>query len=93
MVCGTGAQTDAYLNTDFTPDDQSERDALIAAQQAFNEECRQASGALLDHISTIEAIYDYDLARQLIGAEAELLRHQLRHLPRRRLRRVVPDED
>jgi len=69
VVCGTGAQTDAYLNTDFTPDDQSERDALIAAQQAFNEECRQASGALLDHISTIEAIYDYDLARQLIGAE------------------------
>lgn len=69
VVCGTGAQTDDYYNVDSTPDDQAERDALIAAQQAFNAECRANSGRLLDHISSIETIYDYDLARQLLGDE------------------------
>ncbi len=67
VVCGTGKQTDDYYNADGTPDDQAERDALVAAQQQFNDECRAGSGPLLDHISTIEAIYDYDLARHLIG--------------------------
>lgn len=67
VVCGTGSQTDLYYDVDSTPDDQAERDALVAAQRLFNEQCRQNSGLLLDHISTIEAIYDYDLARQLLG--------------------------
>ncbi|WP_341729164.1 alpha/beta hydrolase [Brooklawnia sp.] len=69
VVCGTGAQTDAYFDADFTPDDQSEREALIAGQRAFNQECRDNSGALLDHISTVETSYDYDLARRLLGVE------------------------
>lgn len=69
VVCGTGQQTDAYFNADTTPDDEGERAALIAAQTEFNEQCRAASGPLLDHISTIETIYDYDLARHLMGAE------------------------
>ncbi len=69
VVCGTAAQTDAYFDADFTPDDPEELEALIAAQRAFNQECRDHSGALLDHISTIETIYDYDLARQLLGVE------------------------
>lgn len=69
VVCGTGPQTDEYYNADSTPDDQTERDALITAQMAFNEQCRENSGPLLDHITSIETIYDYDLARHLLGAE------------------------
>ncbi|WIY82084.1 alpha/beta hydrolase [Propionimicrobium sp. PCR01-08-3] len=69
VVCGTGPQTDAYFDTDLSPDDQAERDALISAQQAFDQQCRDNSGALLDHISTIETIYDYELARKLMGAD------------------------
>lgn len=69
VVCGTGPQTDAFYSADGTPDDQAERDALVAAQQRFNDECRAASGPLLDHISSIETIYDYDLARHLIGEQ------------------------
>jgi len=69
VVCGTPEQTDAYYGVDATPDDQAERDALVAAQEAFNDQCRQNSGTLLDHISTIETIYDYDLARYLMGEE------------------------
>lgn len=69
VVCGTGPQTDAYYNVDSTPDDQAERDALVAAQQAFNDQCRAGSGPLLDHISTIETIHDYDLARHLVGEQ------------------------
>lgn len=68
VVCGTGVETDSYFDTDFSPDDDAERDALVAAQQSFNQQCRDNSGALLDYISTIETIYDYDLARQLLGA-------------------------
>ncbi|MGB3955883.1 MAG: alpha/beta hydrolase [Brooklawnia sp.] len=71
VVCGTGEQTDDYYLLDATPDDQAERDALIAGQQQFNGQCRRNSGRLLDHISTIEAMHDYDLARHLLG-EAQL---------------------
>ncbi|MGI5952417.1 MAG: alpha/beta hydrolase [Brooklawnia sp.] len=69
VVCGTGPQTDQYYQADATPDDAAERQALIEAQEAFNEQCRANSGRLLDHISSIETIYDYDLARHLVGAE------------------------
>lgn len=67
VVCGTAAQTDAYLAVDATPDDDAERSALLAAQREFNDQCRANSGPLLDHISSIEAIHDYDLARRLLG--------------------------
>lgn len=50
-----------------TPDGEAERAALLKAQADFNDQCRANSGPLLDRISTIEAIYDYDLARHLLG--------------------------
>lgn len=69
VVCGTGPQTDRYFDADSTPDDQTEQDALVAAQREFNAQCRANSGRLLDHITSIETIYDYDLARHLLGEE------------------------
>lgn len=66
--CGTTAQTDAYFNLDASPDNQQEWDALIAGSKAFAQQCRAASGRLLDHISTIDTARDLDLLRHLVGA-------------------------
>lgn len=67
VVCGDGPQTDAYLNVDSSPDTQAERDALMAATKEFARQCHQNSGALLDHISSIDTIYDFDMLRQILG--------------------------
>ena len=67
VVCGTMSQLDAYFNLDASPDDDTEKAALIEGNKQFALQCRQNSGALLDHISTIEAVYDFDMVRQLMG--------------------------
>lgn len=69
VECGTTEQTDAAYLADGTPDDEAERSALIDAWTAFGQQCRQASGELLDHLSTIENVRDLDLLRFLLGAE------------------------
>ncbi|HEX2855990.1 MAG TPA: alpha/beta hydrolase [Propionibacteriaceae bacterium] len=65
--CGTPAQTDAYFAVDASPDTSGEWRALRSAQQAFARQCRQASGVLLDHISTIDTARDLDYLRYLVG--------------------------
>ena len=67
VKCGDGPQTDAYLNVDSSPDTQAERDALVAATKEFARQCHQNSGTLLDHISSIDTIYDFDMVRQIVG--------------------------
>jgi pimeloyl-ACP methyl ester carboxylesterase len=69
VVCGTTAQTDAFYALDASPDDEAERIALVEGSRVFAKECRDGSGALLDHISTIETVYDFDMVRQLLGDE------------------------
>lgn len=69
VVCGTTKQLDDFFSLDGSPDDQGERDALVSASKQFARQCREKSGPLLDHITTIETVYDYDLARQLVGDE------------------------
>lgn len=65
--CGTDAQTDAYFGLDSSPDDQKEWSELEAGTKAFTQQCRAASGPLLDHISTIDTARDLDLLRYLVG--------------------------
>lgn len=60
---------DAYTAVDITPDDQAETDALVAADKEFADGCRQLSGALLGHVSTVEAARDMDVLRALLGDE------------------------
>lgn len=67
--CGTTEQTDKAYFADGTPDDEAEKTALNDVWAAFARECREASGELLDHISTIENVRDLDLLRFLTGAE------------------------
>lgn len=69
VVCGDQAQTDAYENADWSPDDQAETDALLAVNKDFAAQCRAGSGALLDHVTSIENAYDMDLVRILLGQD------------------------
>jgi len=67
VVCGSTSQLDAYFAQNVVPSNDQEKQALIDANRQFAQQCRNNSGALLDHISTIEAVYDFDLVRQLLG--------------------------
>lgn len=69
VVCGDLAQTDAIQDLDASPDNQSEITALKKGGKDFAKQCRDASGALLDHITTIDVVRDLDLLRHLLGAE------------------------
>ena len=69
VVCGDLEQTDAFEDADWSPDDQSETDALVAAARDFAAQCRRNSGALLDHISSIDTAHDMDLVRALLGQD------------------------
>ena len=67
VVCGTLAQIDVYFNAPMAPTDDTQKQTLIDATKQFTAQCRQNSGALLDHITTIETVYDFDMLRQLLG--------------------------
>lgn len=69
VVCGSGEQTDAWLNLDSSPDDDAEDETLRSAAAEFARQCRDGSGALLDHLSTIDVARDLDLLRHLLGSD------------------------
>lgn len=69
VQCGTTEQTDTAYTADSSPDDEAEKTALREAWADFAKQCRDASGDLLDHITTIENVRDLDLIRFLLGAE------------------------
>nr|WP_300150823.1 alpha/beta hydrolase [Propionicimonas sp.] len=67
VTCYGATETDAFNRVDTSPDDESERSAMIQAAYAFGKSCWEHSGVLLEHISTIETVRDLDLLRQLLG--------------------------
>lgn len=69
VVCGTTDQTDAVVTLDGSPDDPGEDQALQDGYRALAQQCRDSSGDLLDHISSVEVARDMDLLRHLLGAE------------------------
>ena len=69
VQCGTTEQTDAAFGADATPDDEAEQVELREAWAGFAKQCRDASGQLLDHLTTIENVRDLDLVRFLLGAQ------------------------
>ncbi|OAH11370.1 alpha/beta hydrolase [Streptomyces jeddahensis] len=69
VECLDGWQMDAYTQTDITPDDQRETDALAAAFKKFANGCESRSGAVLPHVSTVEAARDMDVLRAVLGDE------------------------
>ncbi|MDR1791350.1 MAG: alpha/beta hydrolase [Propionibacteriaceae bacterium] len=69
IVCMDAAATDKYFELDFSPDDDTERAALLAGSKSFSDACWQGSGDYLKYISTEETARDLDLLRQLVGDE------------------------
>lgn len=67
VKCGTNKQTDELNAVDASPDNDTEWQQLIAGSRAFAEQCRLASGVLLDNISTLATARDMDLMRYLVG--------------------------
>ena len=67
VQCARGAELEAHLTIDVSPDDSRERTALLADARNFGASCLAESGPLLTHVSTIETARDLDLLRQLVG--------------------------
>lgn len=65
--CYDGAQMDAYLASDPTPDDKAEEKAMIADGRSFGQACAAHTGNLLGHVSTVEAAKDMDVLRAALG--------------------------
>jgi pimeloyl-ACP methyl ester carboxylesterase len=58
---------DRYFTMDSSPDNAAELQAWIEEQIAFGRSCLERSGALLEHISTMETVRDLDLLRHMLG--------------------------
>lgn len=56
-----------FYALDFSPDDQAEREALVAGMQAFVDACVASEGDYLDHISTDYTVRDLDKVRAALG--------------------------
>ena len=67
--CLPDAQMDAFLGQDPTPDDNAEEQAFAASGKQFAQGCQQRTGALLSHLSTVDAAKDMDILRSALGDE------------------------
>lgn len=67
VVCASDQQMNSYNGYDMSPDDDAEFTALEKANKDFSAWCREKSGPLLDHISTIDTARDLDYLRYLVG--------------------------
>ncbi|MFZ1411246.1 MAG: alpha/beta hydrolase [Micropruina sp.] len=65
--CFGPAETDELNALDASPDNDTEIDAAIMGSYEFGQSCWENSGALLEHISTIDTVRDLDLLRELAG--------------------------
>jgi pimeloyl-ACP methyl ester carboxylesterase len=67
VKCLNDREMDAFLGADPTPDNIAEEQKLAGAAQAFAAKCKAKGGALLGHVSTIEAAKDMDVLRAALG--------------------------
>jgi len=65
--CLNDRELDRFLGTDPTPDDKSEEAQFADLAKAFADKCRTNGGALIGHVSTIEAAKDMDVLRAALG--------------------------
>jgi pimeloyl-ACP methyl ester carboxylesterase len=65
--CVSDDALDAYVAMDPTPDTPEEVAAYERAGLELGRGCRQRSGALADHVSTVEAARDLDVLRAALG--------------------------
>jgi pimeloyl-ACP methyl ester carboxylesterase len=67
VTCLGSAALARYLDLDPAPTDRSGRAALVAGDRTFAAGCRQRSGAVLAHVSTVAAARDMDRIRAAVG--------------------------
>ncbi|MEU6481180.1 alpha/beta hydrolase [Streptomyces sp. NPDC047017] len=67
VECLDNRDMDTYTQTDVTPDDRKETDALVGAYRKFAEGCGAHDPKLLRHVSTVEAARDMDILRAVLG--------------------------
>ncbi|MEU3186462.1 alpha/beta hydrolase [Streptomyces sp. NPDC006923] len=67
VECLSGKEMDAYTQVDQTPDDKAETDRLATSFKRFAQGCERRSGAILPHVSTVDAARDMDIARGVLG--------------------------
>lgn len=67
VECLGDRDMDTYTQTDVTPDDRKETDALVGAYRKFAEGCGAHDPRLLRHVSTVEAARDMDVLRAVLG--------------------------
>jgi pimeloyl-ACP methyl ester carboxylesterase len=65
--CIDNRQTDTWLSMDATPDTPAEIADLVAFDKTFAQACKKNTGAVLGHVSTVEAAADMDLLRAALG--------------------------
>jgi pimeloyl-ACP methyl ester carboxylesterase len=65
--CVTDKEMDAYLAADGSPDTAAEQQALARISRSFAGGCRTRTGALLGHVSTVDAARDMDILRSALG--------------------------
>ncbi|MCW2605409.1 MAG: hypothetical protein JWO60_102 [Frankiales bacterium] len=65
--CASTAELDRYFALDPTPDDAAELTAYEKGNAALAKGCAARSGALLPHVSTVEAAGDLDRLRASLG--------------------------
>ena len=67
LKCLPNDQLDAFVSTDPTPDDATERVELMRSSESFAAGCRLRSGALLTHVDTLSTVKDMDVLRAVLG--------------------------
>jgi len=67
VKCLNNREMDAFLGGDPTPDNVTEEQKLAANAKIFADKCKANGGALLGHVSTIDAAKDMDVLRAALG--------------------------
>ena len=67
VQCENGAAVDQLMQLNQAPTNATEKQALLDGWKAFGASCLAKSGALLEHIATVDTVQDLDMMRQLVG--------------------------
>ncbi|WP_110241072.1 alpha/beta hydrolase [Nocardioides gilvus] len=67
--CLSDDDVDAYLKADPAPTTDAEVAEVVAWNKKFAQGCREKSGDLVNHVSTVEAAKDMDVLRAALGQE------------------------
>jgi len=67
IKCVSDRELDSFLGSEPTPDDKTEEQLFADSAKAFADKCKANAGALLGHVSTIEAAKDMDVLRAALG--------------------------